>query len=394
MFLAMRQMKTLPLKEISGLLAVFLCTIPSQVNGQECEFRGEASTLLGINDSPEVTFRSTLRYIPSLLLNVPLGGEQSLDGELAVNLLLSGNVERNQRPSTESTAELYRGWARYASPQFEFRAGLQKISFGSATLFRPLMWFDAIDPRDPLQVTTGVYGLLARYYFQSNANIWLWGLYGRNEIKGWEILPTKEGSAEFGGRVQIPLLSGETALTYNHRTAELRYDLPAQAGSSQQMLTFPEDRIGFDGKWDVGPGIWIEGTVTRQSTGALPYPWQQALTLGSDYTISTGRGLTVMGEHFLQTYAETAFGPGETVQITGASLTYPVGLLDEALAIFYYDWRNSDAYAFLSWRRTYDSWMFSLMLFANPERPGLVVASQQSLPLLGRGFLLMAVFNH
>jgi hypothetical protein len=101
-----------------------------------------------------------------------------------------------------------------------------------------------------------------------------------------------------------------------------------------------------------------------------------------------------MGEHFLQTYAETAFGPGETVQITGASLTYPVGLLDEALAIFYYDWKNSDAYAYLSWRRTYDSWMFSLMLFANPERPGLVVASQQSLPLLGRGFLLMAVFNH
>jgi len=54
---------------------------------------------------------------------------------------------------------------------------LQKINFGSATLFRLLMWFDRIDPRDPLKLTDGVYGLLLRYYFHNNTNIWLWGLY-------------------------------------------------------------------------------------------------------------------------------------------------------------------------------------------------------------------------
>ena len=56
--------------------------------------------------------------------------------------------------------------------------GLQKINFGSATMLRPLMWFDQVDPRDPLQLTDGVWGVLGRYYFLNNANIWLWGLYG------------------------------------------------------------------------------------------------------------------------------------------------------------------------------------------------------------------------
>ncbi len=387
-------MTTLSTKIIPGLLAGLLSAISLPLCGQDLDIRGQASALLGINDKPELTFRSSLRYIPSIFLNVPLGGEQSIDGEFAVNLLLSGSVEEKQRPAVEFSGDPYRGWVRYATPHLEFRAGLQKVSFGSAALFRPLMWFDAIDPRDPLQITKGVYALLARYYFKSNANIWLWGLYGRNEIKGWELFPTSEGSAEFGGRVQIPLFSGEAALSYNHRTAELALEFSGPSGPVQQTLTFPEDRIGFDGKWDIGPGVWIEGAVTRQSSGSLPYPWQQALTLGGDYTVSVGQGLTVMGEHFIQTYTEQAFGSGRTAQISGASMTYPVSLLDEISAIFYYDWKNADPYTYLSWRRTYDAWVFNLILYANPEQPGLVVSSQQSLPLAGKGLLLLAVFNH
>lgn len=50
----------------------------------------------------------------------------------------------------------------------ELRLGLQKINFGSAQLFRPLMWFDKMDPRDPLQMTDGVWGALYRYYFRNN----------------------------------------------------------------------------------------------------------------------------------------------------------------------------------------------------------------------------------
>ena len=111
-------------------------------------------------------------------------------------------------------------WVKFSGDQFELRAGLQKINFGSAQMFRPLMWFDRIDPRDPLQLTDGVYGLLARYYFLNNANIWLWGLYGDDKIKGWELIPSKKNSIEYGGRVQLPLYTGEIAATYHHRTAD------------------------------------------------------------------------------------------------------------------------------------------------------------------------------
>ncbi|GAI27146.1 unnamed protein product, partial [marine sediment metagenome] len=59
------------------------------------------------------------------------------------------------------------------------------------------MWFDRIDPRDPLQLTDGVYGLLLRQYFLNNANIWVWGLYGNDDLRGWEYLPSEAKSVEF-----------------------------------------------------------------------------------------------------------------------------------------------------------------------------------------------------
>jgi len=84
------------------------------------------------------------------------------------------------------------------------------------------MWFDQIDSRDPLQLTDDVWGLQARYYFPNIANIWLWGLYGNNERRGWEAVPVSKNIPEFGGRVQLPIPSGEIALSYNHRVAERR----------------------------------------------------------------------------------------------------------------------------------------------------------------------------
>src|SRR6056297_139890 len=104
--------------------------------------------------------------------------------------------------TTDQQISPYRLWAKLSGNQFELRAGLQKINFGSARMIRPLMWFDRMDPKDPLQLTSGVYGLLGRYYFLNNANIWAWALYGNNETKGLEIVPSVKNSFEYGGRVQ------------------------------------------------------------------------------------------------------------------------------------------------------------------------------------------------
>merc|ERR1712127_1137306 len=103
--------------------------------------------------------------------------------------------------------------------QFELRVGLQKIDFGSASLLRPIQWFNQIDPRDPLQLTNGVYGVLGRYYFLNNANIWLWTLYGNEKTRGFDALETNKKVPEFGGRIQYPTKKGEIALSYHHRSA-------------------------------------------------------------------------------------------------------------------------------------------------------------------------------
>lgn len=67
----------------------------------------------------------------------------------------------------------YRAWVRLSTNTFEARVGLRKINFGSATLFRSLMWFDRTDPRDPLRLTDGVSGLLLRDYAVNNTSLWL-----------------------------------------------------------------------------------------------------------------------------------------------------------------------------------------------------------------------------
>jgi hypothetical protein len=250
------------------------------------------------------------------------------------------------------------------------------------------MWFDRIDPRDPLQITDGVTGLLLKYTFRSNANVWLWGLYGNEDPKGWELYPTARRRPEFGGRVQLPVPKGEIALTYHRRRADTPPRVPNVRGA------FPEDRIGVDGKWDVGIGLWFEGTLVRANTSSLPLPFRRALTVGADYTFAVGNGLHVLGEHFLLRDSETAFGAGQGMKISAASLSYPLSVLDALSGIFYYDWENRRFYRFLNWRRTYDRWSFHVIGFWNPEtfdiyRPGMAGAS-----FGGKGIQVMAVFNY
>jgi hypothetical protein len=74
-----------------------------------------------------------------------------------------------------------------------------------------------MDPRDPLQLTDGVWGVLGRYYFLNNSNIWLWALHGNKELKGWESTKTLNSAPEIGGRIQHPAGRGEIAISYHYR---------------------------------------------------------------------------------------------------------------------------------------------------------------------------------
>lgn len=332
-----------------------------------------------------------LRYIPEFTLAVQPSETFTLDTELSVHAFGTALFKQIDDAETSGDIKPYRMWLRLSLTQFEARLGLQKINFGSATLLRPLMWFDRLDPRDPLQLTDGVYGLLLRYYFINNTNIWAWGLYGNNEPKGRETLPTQDDSIEYGGRLQVPLFKGEIAATYHHRRADLQF--PATAFLPEPQAA-PEDRYALDGKWDVGIGIWFEAALTHQQHQHLPLPWQRAWNTGLDYTFDIGNGLYALGEHYNLARTGEAFDSGEYISFSAVLLRYPLGLLDEITGIFYYDWENEEWYRFFSWQRTYDKWRINVIGFWNPENFKIYPNASGTNPFVGNGFQITIVFNY
>lgn len=358
------------------------------------DLSGQASSWLSVNDSPSLGLGFGLRYIPSLDLSLCLSPALTLDAEASVNASLSGTASRGAQATSGSSLRLYRAWVRLSSARFEARLGLQKINFGSAALLRPLMWFDRLDPRDPLQVTDGVTGLLVRYYFPGNATVWAWALHGNDDPKGWETNPTARRTAELGGRLQVPLFKGELGLTYHRRRADLGRGSAPRAILPDPVV--PEDRWALDGKWDLagGAAVWAEGALVRQRRDSLPFPYQRFLAAGADTTLPLGNGVHLLAEHLRLEAARGALQKGEGRDLTAASASTPLGLLDRVSAIVFYDWSGRKLYNFLSWQRTLDDWQLFVIGFLNPPTGGITPGAPGVDSFSGKGIMLMAVFNH
>jgi hypothetical protein len=254
------------------------------------------------------------------------------------------------------------------------------------------MWFDRIDPRDPLQLTDGVYAMLARYYFLNNANIWLWGLYDNNDTKGWELAPTEKKTLEYGGRTQLSLWTGEVAITYHHRRADLS-SLIFMTGDTSSHIA-PEDRLGLDGKWNIGIGAWFEAVLIRQENDLLRMRYQRQWTVGADYTFAVGNGLYVATEYFRSDNLSKPFASDDGTGFSALSLNYPVSIIDHVSAIIYRDWKNREWYRLITWQQTYDNWSFYILGFWNPENIQIYQNQAGANPFAGTGFQIMVVFNH
>ena len=380
---------------LTALAATLLVAPPAWPQTIELQSQLSAWTILNAEDSATSVFG--LRYLPAFTIGKAFANERTVDAEISANAYVSGPFGDATDLETSGRMKPYRAWARYKTSRYEARVGLQKLNFGSATLLRPLMWFDSVDPRDPLQITDGVYGGLFRYYLPNKATIWAWGLYGNTSLKGSEANPTREHTPEFGGRFEAPVPRGQLAFTTHHREADLSRGL---VGSIDRQSPFtPEHRYGLDGKWDVGIGLWFEGMVSHQTESSVARPDQRALDVGVDYTFGLGNGLYVLGEYFIFDSSRGVFGPGEGARLVAATtLRYPIGLLDAVSGIVYFDRVRSESYRFVSWQRTYDRWQFYLMGFWNPPQaaiqPGGGGQSVGQSPLSGRGVQMIAVFNH
>jgi len=370
---------------------LFLVIIQSCLFAQSIDWKGMLFGWLTANFTDSTQAQLGIRYIPELSFTFPRGDSSSWDVALSFSAF-GTSLFQSGRTDTDADADLYRFWLRYATSQFEVRMGLQKINFGPAALFRPLMWFDRIDPRDPLQVTKGVYALLGRYYFLNNANVWAWILYGNEETKGWEVIGTADDSVEYGGRIQVPLLHGELAFTYHHRNADL-YKSPYFFIPEIDPI-IPENRFALDGKWDIGVGFWFEGVLIHQNSGVLPFPYRHLLTIGADYTFDLGNGLHALAEHFIVENSARAFKSGEGTEFSGISLNYPASLLDSLSGILFYDWDERNLYRYISWQRTYDKWRIYLIGFWNPEQFRIYQTPSTHTLFGGKGIQIMVVFNH
>ena len=330
------------------------------------------------------------RYIPQLNYNLEFKENHKLDFEASLNI--NGSAGLNPFDSLSSGGQLkpYRLWARYSSRQFEIRAGLQKINFGSASLLRPLMWFDQVDPRDPLKLTNGVWGVLGRYYFLNNTNLWIWGLYGNNKPRGWEYAGTNSHFPELGGRIQLPIPAGEVALSYNYRVADTR-NISDYIPQSSEVK---ENKLGFDIKLDLVVGCWLEGSWVTKNKKLGIFSNQEILNAGLDYTFGIGNGIYAVAEQLLASNDETPFAFRNSSSFSLLSLSYPVGLFDNVSGIVYYDWKNKCSYNFLNWQKQFNNITLYLMGYWNPEKYNIPTQGSGQNLFAGRGIQIMFVLNH
>ena len=362
----------------------------SIVKKDSLRFKGQISALINYNENNKLPFWSSIRYIPQLNYKINLKKDRLIDFETSLNIYGNAGFKGTDTSSIDGKIKPYRVWARYSGEQFEFRIGLQKINFGSASLLRPLMWFDQIDPRDPLQLTDGVWAALCRYYFLNNGNIWFWTLYGNKNLKGWEMLKTNQSIPEIGGRFQTPVPGGEAGISYHHRIAEST----AYPSEEYRYDKIPENRIALDAKFDYVLGFWFEATWVNKSKNMGIYTNQELFNVGTDYTFGIGNGLSVIFEQLLASSDQKAFNFENATTFSMLSMNYKIGLFDNIGAIFYYDWMNGNVYNFVNWQKQFNKCSLYLMGYANPK--DYYIPTQGSAENLygGVGLQVMFVYNY
>ena len=351
------------------------------------DFKGQLSLTTTMGNKKQLF--AGVRYLPQFSLKIPKDSSHFFDVEASANISGSTFLLPSDSMHLNGYIKPYRLWARYSGKHTEFRVGLQKIDFGSATLLRPLQWFNQIDPRDPLKLTNGVWGAMGRYYFQNNVNIWAWTLYGNEKPRGFDVVSSNNKVPEYGGRVQFPVTKGEMALSYHHRNASTKA-LP--------MLPFlnniPENRIGIDGKWNLKMGLWGEAAYIHKGQDVSYLTNQILLNLGTDYTFSLGNGLGFMMEHLFMAFGPNSIPISIKTNVTALMLSYPLGLSDRISGFAFSTWENPELAFMMNYEHQFKFFSTYVLVFKNPAQVTGIATSNLSQQFAGPGVNFMLVYNH
>lgn len=240
----------------------------------------------------------------------------------------------------KNAAVLHRSWLRISGRMTEFRIGLQKINFGPAQIFRPLAWFDILDPHDPLEFTTGVEAALIRYYFLNNANIWLWGVRGKDDESRNTPYFSIQDYPEGGGRLQYPVPTGDLGISYHYRRI---------SNPDREFMRTKEQRLGIDLRLDLEIGFWMEYCLLNISENPDLPRWTDNFTIGSDYTLAWANGLHFLLEHNHQGQSQKLFFSEDgTANQSALSFDYPWNIFQSTYVIFIYNWDSERWFRYLS----------------------------------------------
>ncbi len=369
---------------ISILFSTIFCTSSTPALSRSFEFSGEAAAFVQGAFHPK-TAGVGFRFLPAADLAKQISSVWSFRGNLTFYVAANGEGTRGQSWQQNASVQIYRGYLEASTNWLQIRLGTQNISFGAARLFRPEMWFDRVDPRDPLRLSTGVNSALLRYYFPNNASLWVWLVQGSGKTKGLEFFASKKNTPEFGGRLEWPFLKGNWGFSvHKRRIAANKLPLPGDFKLNS------EERLGLDVTWDIGVGLWLEWAISHYGPKP-PWEWKQMGTIGTDYTFSIGNGLYLLEETFLLRADRALLG--ETNRIfEGVMATYPLNLLFQVSAISVYDWKSGLFFHYVSLQKTTDHYRLVGAVFDFPETdsfwPGNLSAALQ-----GKGAQIMFIWN-
>ncbi len=195
-----------------------------------------------------------------------------------------------------------------------------------------------------------------------------------------------------GGRVELPLLNGEIALSTHHRKVKAINLLSSQLNNFQLLN---ESRFGLDGKWDVGPGIWFENSTTITQVNNIQVPrYQDMWNFGLDYTFPLGNGLGMTVEYLRYHAGENFLTGGITMQFAGGMFTYPLSVVDNLSLMLFYEPIANQLFNYASWSRNYDNWSIYAIVFVNPENAQMIGFQSGNRNLFaGKGFQVMCSYN-
>ncbi len=330
------------------------------------------------------------RYIPELRYAKSLFSDTQTLSVLA-SLNIYGTTATADFDSTSNDGKIkpYRLYAAWAFKNFTLKGGLQELRFGEAQMFRSTAWFDRTDPRDPLQISDGVWGLTGRYFIpRTKLNLWLWLLYGNKDAKGTDFFPTNQSIPEAGGRLQWRYPLGNFGFSYHFRRVNTE-DLDIQ------YAWVPEHRFGLDAKFDWRVGVSVEASSIHLAEDIDMYTHQSMATLGLDYTFKLGKGLKTVFEQFVSSLNKQTFMFDNSVTLSGLSLAYPFTDADDLNYMFYYDWTHQKTYNYIKWSHRFRYLTLHTMAFWNPiiyEFDRIEAFAREH--MLGKGIQLMLVWNH